>query len=193
MPSPTPPRFIDIKSLNVSSPLLTADSLIVLLGCPTLNREGRPNFYFEARVTAGAFAYHAVRGRPEGRATPRLLCSGLDEAGEVAAFREGLVRAGVPAEAIELDGASARTIDSIDFVANHLAALEEDVAPRNIAFVSQRFHLPRVLYLARSRELDALGLVAEGRLTKKQGRLREVAARARAVVDVHLLRRNPQR
>jgi len=188
--SPTPPHLIDVKSLSASSAPLSADSLIVLLGCPIKNREGRPNFYFEARVAAGALAYHALTVRNAAPYAPRLLCSGLDKTGEATALREGLLKAGVPHEAIELDGASARTIDSIDFVARRLADLREAPALCSVAFVSQSFHLPRVLYLARKRGLDACGLIAEGRQSKKQARLREAAARVRAMVDAHLLRRS---
>lgn len=56
---------------------------------------------------------------------------------------------------------------------------------------TQRFHLPRSLYLARAAGIDAVGLVADARRYGGGGynRSREACARIRALVDVWLARR----
>jgi SanA protein len=94
-----------------------------------------------------------------------------------------LITAGVPSCEIGVDGRAARTIDSIDHVA--LYHCDEPVV-----FVSQAFHLPRVLYLARDRGLDAWGLAASGRLRGLRPRLRETLARLRAIIDLRTRRRS---
>lgn len=52
---------------------------------------------------------------------------------------------------------------------------------------TQRFHLPRALYLARAAGIDAVGLVADARRYRGAGynRSREACARLRALLDVH--------
>jgi len=160
---------------------LPSGARIVLLGCPARSRSGAPNRYFIARVAAAAAAYHHAASRVSraGSASSGLLCSGWDEEGEATELAEALIAAGVPSYEIALDGGSARTIDSIDYVAVHHP---DDP----IVFVSQAFHLPRVLYLARDRGLHAWALCAEGRLHGPRPRLREIFARFRAIADLGL-------
>ena len=84
--------------------------------------------------------------------------------------------------AIELDRNSRRTIDSIDYVA-------ERHADGPILLVTQPFHMSRALFLARSRGLDAWGLIASGPAPGLRIRLRESIAELRAVLDLRLSRR----
>jgi vancomycin permeability regulator SanA len=53
--------------------------------------------------------------------------------------------------------------------------------------VTQEFHLPRALYLARALGIDATGVIATGAPRSLAGRLRERVATARARIDVALL------
>ncbi len=161
---------------------LPTDARIVVLGCPTHSRGGGENAYFGARVRTAAAAYHHLSDRAcegDDAPQPKVFCSGLDvsdsrcEASELASQ---LVAAGVPRDAIEVDGRSARTIDSI-------RRLEAHGEERPQVLVSQAFHLPRALYLARGLGIDAWGLPAPGGLRGVRPRLREFLARARAVFD----------
>jgi len=158
---------------------LPSGARIVVLGCPTHSRSGDPNRYFVARIAAAAAAYHHAASRADSAdfATHRLLCSGWDAQGEATELCEALIGAGVPRDEISIDGKAARTIDSIRHVATHHA-------DERIVFVSQAFHLPRVLYLARDRDLDAWGLRAKGRLHGLRPQLREALARLRAIVEI---------
>jgi SanA protein len=158
--------------------------LIVALGCPPRTRSGRPSRYLEGRARAAAAAHHVLGGRP-------ILCTGrvrpasageTEGSDEVEALVGLLVAARIPDGAILRDRAAIRTIDSID----HLA---REHADRRLLLVSQAFHLPRVLYLARSRGLDAWGLAAPGPSPGWRGRLREQLGRLRAVWDVGVARR----
>lgn len=161
---------------------LPADARIVVLGCPARSRTGDPNRYFVSRISAAAAAYHHSESRSHRKidgARSRVLCSGWDAHGEATELAEALIAAGVASERLSVDGRAARTIDSIDYVAiQH--------ADEKIVFVSQAFHLPRVLFLARSRGLDAWALRAEGRLHGLRPRLRETFARLRSIIDLGL-------
>jgi SanA protein len=150
---------------------------IVVLGCPPRTPSGHPNRFFVGRVAAAAAAYHHAPSR-------RILCSGGRSAqrfGEAEALAEALEAAEVPRTAIDLDRSAARTIESIDGVA---AMYPEDA----VLIVTQAFHMPRSLYLARRRGLDAWGLVAAGPRPGLRVRLREWLAQHRALLDLWLRR-----
>lgn len=157
---------------------LPADARVVVLGCHVETADGRPNRLFLERVAAGAAAYHSLATRGEG-ATPRVLASGHGRLGETDALRAALLEAGVPADAIELDPAGERTIRTIE----HLADTAHAAAGPQV-LVTQRFHLPRALWLAARLGVDARGLPAAGTLGRPRGRLREHLAWLRAILDV---------
>lgn len=158
---------------------LPQGALIVALGCPVLSRNGEPNRYFMARIATSAAAYHQLaRGASAGmQEQPTLLCSGWDERGEVTEMARQLLQAKVPADCIEFDSNARRTIDST-------LALAARSVSQPIILVSQDFHLPRALFLARGFGLDAWGLPAKGELTGLRPRLREALARLRAIFDL---------
>ncbi|HIK83742.1 MAG TPA: hypothetical protein EYG08_01365 [Myxococcales bacterium] len=148
------------------------DALIVVLGCKPRQASGRLTHYFICRVASGAAAYHHESSR-------QLLCTGrvyndLNEATELA---EALEIASVPRAQIFVDSNSIRTIDSIEHVAKRYPDLP-------ILFVTQSFHLPRTLFLARQKKLDAWGLLARGPNPGHWGQFRERIAQARALFDV---------
>ncbi len=155
---------------------------IIVLGCPPRHRSGKQNRYFAGRIASAAAAYHHTAGR-------RILCSGrsdgdgidstdsTDSTDEASALADALETASVPRAPIDLDRSSERTIDSIDYLAAHHGN-------EPILFVTQPFHMSRVLYLARSRGLDAWGLIASGPAPGPSLRMREAMAELRAVLDV---------
>lgn len=158
---------------------IPADVRIVVLGCRPRLTSMRSNRYFIARVASAAAAYHHTRGR-------RILCSGCrhpDGADEAAELARLLEAAAVPSEVIDLDKASSRTIDSID-------CLAQNFATGAVLLVTQDFHMPRALFLARARGLDAWGLIAGGSAPRLRGRLRERLAELRAVLDLFVGRRH---
>ena len=146
---------------------------IVVLGCRPRLRSGKHNRYLVGRIASAAAAYHHTAGR-------QILCSG--SADEAVAMAEALASASIPREAIDLDGSSDRTIDSIDFVATHHSN-------ESILLVTQPFHMSRSLFLARWRGLDAWGLIAAGPTPGLRTRLRESLAELRAIFDCGFGRR----
>jgi len=174
-----------LSSLDSLATVVRPD-LVVALGCPPRSQSGRPSGYLIGRVRATAAAYHALGGVPilcSGRGEDALRRDSAESEGhdEVEALAALLVAANVPREALLFDRLATRTIDTIDHLADrHPGA--------RILLVSQPFHLPRVLYLARSRSLDAWGLPAPGPTPGPRGQLREGLGRLRAVWDVAVSR-----
>ena len=116
-----------------------------------------------------------IQSRAGTQGHPTILCSGGDERGEVTEMARQLLKANVPADCIDLDPTARRMIDST-------CALAARSVSQPIVFVSQDFHLPRALFLARGYGLDAWGLPAKGKLRGLPPRLREALARLRAIV-----------
>lgn len=155
----------------------------VVLGCSRYLPDGRENLYFRHRIAAAVRLYES--GKVE-----YLVVSGDNsrkDYDEPSAMREALMELGVPAERIYRDYAGFRTLDSV-VRAQEIFGLDAPV------FVSQRFHNQRALYLARSRGMEATAYEAwEPPLRyAMRTRAREVAARAAAVLDMRVLRRQPK-
>ncbi len=152
-------------------------TLIVALGCPPRTPSGRPNRHLIGRATAAAAAFHHLREVPvlcSGRAPGPGESEGADEAEALATLLE---TARVPRTSILFDRRAARTIDTIEHLAEHH---RDD----RILIVTQAFHLPRALFLARMQGLEAFGLAAPGPTPGWRGELREGLARMRAIWDV---------
>lgn len=124
-----------------------------------------------------------------GRA-PRLLLTGdhsSAEYDEVSAMRRWLEQRGVPREALVLDGAGVDTFSSI-------ARARAVYGVGRAIVVTQAFHLPRAVWLARAMGIDADGVAADRRPYRGAAwfELREVISRTKAWVDVSV-GRTPRR
>lgn len=155
----------------------------VVLGCSRYLPNGRENLYFRHRIAAAARLHEA--GKVE-----FLVVSGDNsrkDYDEPSDMREALVELGIPADRIYRDYAGFRTLDSV-VRARDVFGLEAPV------FVSQRFHNQRALYLARHRGMDATAYEAQQPPLRYsvRTRVREVAARAAAVLDARILNRRPR-
>jgi vancomycin permeability regulator SanA len=132
-----------------------------------LNRDGSPSLMLAHRVDAAVELYRAGK-------VDRLLMTGDNsraEYNEVEAMKERAVASGVPADRVNLDYAGFRTYDSV-YRASAVFGVERAV------LVTQRYHLPRALFLARSFGIDAVGLAAglESYPRQEYFNLRELAA-----------------
>jgi SanA protein len=105
---------------------------------------------------------------------------------EPAAMAEYATSRGIPPEDLVLDYAGRRTYDSC-YRATAIFGAKQAV------LVTQRFHLPRALFTCDQLGLDVVGIVADRhRLFREPWyRLREVAALARAWIDLTLLKPLP--
>jgi SanA protein len=133
---------------------------------------GRSTPALRERLLAGAELMRAGR-------VPRLVLSGGPE--EVAVMRTELLDLGLDPQTLVSDPAGMSTLASVHNAAARLGL-------RSVTVVTQRFHIARALWLARSRGLRAHGLVADGLVpyAPRDGGAREILARAKAVGSIAL-------
>jgi len=116
----------------------------------------------------------------------KLLLSGdnrVVDYNEPAAMRQVALELGMPAEAIVLDYAGRRTYDTC-YRAQAIFGLH------NAILVTQKFHLPRALFICNATGLDAVGVPADQQVYRKSSllywNLREIIASAGAFWDVYI-------
>ena len=128
----------------------TAEVALVLGAAPLLD-DGRPNRFFEYRLDAAASLYRAGKVK-------YLLASGDSihpSYDETTAMKRGLIKRGVPTEAIYRDTAGVRTLDSV-------LRARDLYGQRRLVIVSQDYHVRRAVWLARQHGIEAYGLDAQG-------------------------------
>lgn len=153
----------------------------LVLGTSKFVATGRPNLFYDNRIRAAAGLYQAGKVRA-------IVVSGDNSTmsyNEPQRMKQDLVEMGVPAEYVTCDYAGRRTLDSV-------VRMKEVFGISRYVIVSQEFHLRRALYIADARGHDAVGLVADDAATGIKLRLREMVARAMAVLDVNVFERNPK-
>lgn len=153
---------------------LAEADVIVVLGAGIAS-DGTPSQVLHDRLETALELYR------EGRA-PRILLTGDHAAkdyDEVASMRRFLLARGVPEEALVLDGAGVDTFSSI-------ARARTVYGAEKAIVVTQGFHLPRAVWLARSMGIDAEGAVADKRTYRGAlwFEVREVFSRTKAWLDV---------
>ena len=140
---------------------------ILVLGAG-LRPDGSPSSMPAERINTGVALWKAG-------ASPKLLMSGdhgTKGHDEVNAMKDAAMRAGVPSEAVFMDHAGFSTYDSM-YRARDIFGAEK------IVIVTQQYHLPRALWIARRMGLKAVGVACDtqrysGQLYRD---LREIAAR----------------
>ena len=148
-----------------------------------LQIDGSPSPMLADRVDAAVELYKAGK-------VQRLLMTGDNSSvgyNEVAAMKRRAVEQGVPPSQINLDYAGFRTYDSC-YRAKAIFGVDRAV------LVTQRYHLPRALYLARSFGIEAVGLAAGREYYPRQEYydLREFAAMVVSWYEVNVTRPKPR-
>lgn len=149
-----------------------------------LRRDGTPTPILRDRVETAASLY--FNGKVE-----KLLMSGDNSYlnyNEPESMRQYALSLGVPDEAIALDYAGRRTYDTC-FRAKAIFEVDD------VLLVTQKFHLPRALFLCNSLGLEALGVDAttqrrSWRVSTLIWNTRELLATMGAFLDVYVT--NPQ-
>ena len=142
-----------------------------------VRRDGRPSDVLTDRLRTALELYRAG-------AVGKVLVSGdhgRNEYDEVNAMRRWLEARGVPPQDIFMDHAGFDTHDTMQRAARVFAV-------RGAVIVTQRFHLPRAVYLARQAGLDAVGVAADRHVYRKWwlNELRESVARVKSFGEAHL-------
>ena len=154
---------------------------ILVLGAKVF-RSGMLSDVLEDRVESAYELYQNKKGC-------RFLLSGdhgQTSYDEVNHMKNYLLKKGVPQKDIFLDHAGFRTYDSI------IRAKKVFLA-KNLIVVTQKFHLPRAIYIARKNGLNAYGYIADKRKYFKieHMELREYLASIKAFWDV-LISKKPK-
>ena len=155
----------------------------LVLGTSPTRADGARNRFFGPRMKAAADLFHAGKVKS-------LLVSGDNSSqhyDEPTAMKNELISLGVPEDRIVCDYAGLRTLDSV-------VRAKQVFGQSRITIVSQRFHNERAIYLARAHGIEAFGLNATSVPLSEslKTHLREVFARVKAVLDVHLLDSKPR-
>lgn len=144
-----------------------------------LRRDGTPTAILRDRVETAASLY--FNGRVE-----KLLMSGdgqFEGYNEPQAMRQLALSLGLPDEAISLDFAGRRTYDTC-------YRAKEIFGVKSALLVTQKFHLPRALFLCNALGLDASGVEANNRQFRRGALLiwnvREQFATVGAFLDVYV-------
>ena len=148
-----------------------------------LQPDGSPSPMLADRVDAAVELYKAGK-------VQRILMTGDNSSvgyNEVAAMKQRAVGQGVPSDKVNLDYAGFRTYDSC-YRAKVIFGVDRAI------LVTQRYHLPRALYLARSFGIEAVGLAAGLDYYPRQEYydLREFAALVVSWYEVHITRPKPR-
>lgn len=156
----------------------------LLLGTSKRLGDGRTNLYFQYRIEAASALYQAGKIR-------HIIASGdnrLKSYNEPIDMQKALVERGIPKEAITLDYAGFRTLDSI-------VRVKEIFSQDDIIIISQAFHNERALFISDFYGIHAIGFNAQDVLVREwqlKMRLREYLACFKAVLDLYILRTQPR-
>jgi SanA protein len=169
---------IDVKTFTYTSfQDVPTTEVALVLGASVVN--GKPSPILAARADMAIQLYEAGK-------VSKILVSGDNGElthDEVTPVREYLIAAGIPDDDIFLDHAGFDTYSSM-----YRARTVFDATSMTI--VTQDFHLPRALYIARHLGITAYGVVADGQGTPYDY-LREVPASDKALWDL-LIERQPK-
>lgn len=161
--SSTKDRIISPEDISSVS---DADCILVLGA--GIRADGSPSPMLQDRLNTGIELY-------QNNAAPKLLMSGdhgRKKYNEVQTMKDIALDQGVPSEDVFMDHAGFSTYDS-------LYRARDVFQARKVIIVTQKYHLYRALYIARSLGLDAWGVSADTRRYRGQSQrdFREILAR----------------
>ena len=155
----------------------------LLLGTSRYTVRGNTNLYFKYRIQAVVELYNSKKIK-------HIIVSGdnsITSYNEPREMRKALIAQGIPEEAITLDFAGFRTLDSV-------VRCKEVFGQNNFIIVSQQFHVERALFIADKFNIDATGYVAKDPPEKYSFKtnIREYFARTKAIIDIYILNTQPK-
>ena len=159
------------------------NDVALVLGTSHLLTDGSPNPFFNDRMEMAALLYKEGKVR-------HFIVSGDNRTryyNEPAEMKKALQKLGVPASSITLDYAGLRTLDSI-------VRCKEIFGQDHITIVTQDFHSYRALFISDYYGIEAIAYVPQNVPSAKPKMIqwREYLARAKAVLDLYILKTNPR-
>lgn len=164
--------------------LMPDNDVGVVLGTSKYLDSGKPSPEFRGRIQAAIDLYQNGKIK-------HLIVSGAnpDETyNEPRAMRRELIKAGIPENAVTMDFAGFRTLDSI-------VRADAVFGLKQYTIITQRYHAFRAVFIGRKMGMKVVAYAARATEDGGYGRLhpmREVFARVKAVMDVFLLRTEPK-
>lgn len=154
--------------------LLPSNSTIIVLGASVYS-DGQLSPILKDRIDAGVELFQANKAN-------QFLLSGdhkTDDYNEVDAMSNYLIEKGIPKDKIILDHAGYDTYDSM-YRSSAIFEISDAIV------VTQEFHLPRTLFVAKNLDLNYIGYIAKTRVYKPSNRLlfREKLANLKAVWEI---------
>ncbi len=174
-----PQMFASAEELPVGQ-----GDVALVLGARILAR-GELSAMLQDRVETAVALYRAGKVK-------KLLMSGDNSEiyyNEPTAMRRVAIAMGVPADDVVRDFAGFSTYDS-------MYRARDVFGQSRVVIVTQEFHLPRAIYIARSLGLQAVGVIADRRTytarSMRRSNLREVGACALAFFETNFTRPKPR-
>ena len=160
---------------------LPAKKVGMVLGTSKYYTSGYINQFYQYRIQGAVNDYNSGK-------IQYLLLSG-DNAkhsyNEPNTMRKDLIKAGIPASRIVMDFAGFRTLDSV-------VRTKEVFGTDGFTIITQRFHCERAVFIALEKGIDAQCFAVASPKSMFKVRIREVFARAGAMIDVYILNREPR-
>lgn len=147
----------------------------LFLGTGKILSNGRINLYYKYRIDAAVELFKAGK-------IDYILVSGdnsTKDYDEPSTIKEDLIKNGIAANRIFLDYAGFRTLDSV-------VRCKEIFGQSSITIISQQFHNERAIYIAKRKDIDAVGFNAQD-VNVNYGfktQIREKFARVKMVLDL---------
>ena len=164
-------RLVVASYIEPSVGDVPATEVAMILGASVYR--GRPSPVLAERADAAIELYKAGK-------VSKILVTGDNGAlsyDEVTPVRKYLLNAGIASQDIFLDHAGFDTYSS-------MYRAREVFLVQSLTIVTQDFHLPRALWIARRLGLEAYGVVAEGGEHSPYDYIREIPASIKAIVNV---------
>ncbi|SOD82174.1 SanA/YdcF family protein [Spirosoma fluviale] len=169
--------YFDIHELPVND-------VGLVLGTSKFVRTGKENLFFRYRMEATARLWK------EGKVKYLILSGNNDSEyyNEPVDMQRALVKLGIPASVMTLDYAGYRTFDSV-------VRCKDVFNQEKITIISQNFHNARALYIGNHEGIEAIAFAAQDVPDGYSFRtlIREYLARPYALLDVYILRPQPEK
>ncbi|GAB4020353.1 SanA/YdcF family protein [Spirosoma koreense] len=163
---------------------LPANDVGLVLGTSKFVRTGKENLFFRYRMEATARLWK------EGKVKYLILSGNNDSEyyNEPVDMQRALLKLGVPASVMTLDYAGYRTFDSV-------VRCKDVFNQEKITIISQNFHNARALYIGNHEGIEAIAFAAQDVPDGYSLRtlIREYLARPYAMLDVYVLRPQPEK
>ncbi|BDD05751.1 SanA/YdcF family protein [Aureibacter tunicatorum] len=156
----------------------------LLLGTSKYLRRGTLNYYYKYRIDQTASLY-------KNGIIKCIVVSGDNSDhryNEPIQMRNDLIKKGIPEDAITMDYAGFRTLDSVVRMKKVFGAGD------NVLIISQNFHDERAIFLARKNDLNATAIACKD-VPERYGiktQIREYFARVKAILDIYILKTKPK-